>query len=101
MLGEATYVTKKLILFALLSAERSGAPFGAARRGACGPPGPACERGRLRVVGRGTPPELVLYGGVVWGTAVKVIVRERRRVTTLGVAVALVLRLPLTGVDSG
>ena len=50
--------------------------------------GPACERCRLRVVGRGTPPELVLYGGVVWGTAVTVIVRERRRVTTLGVAVA-------------
>jgi hypothetical protein len=40
------------------------------------------------VVGRDTPPELVLYGGAVWGTTVKVIVRERRRVTTLGVAVA-------------
>ena len=62
---------KKLILFALVSAERSGVRFGAVRRGACGPPGPACKRGRLRVVGRGTPPELVLYGGVVWGTAVR------------------------------
>lgn len=74
MLGEATYVTKKLILFALLSAERSGVRFGAARRGACGPPGPACGRGRPLVVGRRTPPELVLYGGAVmgwWGTAVK------------------------------
>ncbi|CCQ18033.1 putative uncharacterized protein [Rhodococcus sp. AW25M09] len=50
--------------------------------------GPACERCRPAVVGRGTPPELVLYGGAVWGTTVNVIVRERRRVTTLGVAVA-------------
>jgi hypothetical protein len=90
MLGEATYVTQKLILFALLSAERSGVRFGAARRGACGPPGPACERGRPRVVGRGTPPELVLYGGAGVGYGWLVIVRERRVVTTLGVAVALV-----------
>ncbi|MDZ7914425.1 MAG: hypothetical protein U5O16_21710 [Rhodococcus sp. (in: high G+C Gram-positive bacteria)] len=40
------------------------------------------------MVGRRTPPELVLYGGAVWGTAVKVIVRERRSVTGLGVAAA-------------
>lgn len=32
----------------------------------------------------------VLDGGVVWGTALKVIVRERRSVTRFGVAVALV-----------
>lgn len=83
MLGEATYVTKKLILFALLSAERSGVRFGAARRGACGPLGPACVRGRPRVVGREAPPELVLYGGAVVGYGCEVIVRERRRVTTL------------------
>jgi len=67
MLGEATYVTKKLILFALLSAERSGVRFGAARRGACGPPRACLCTWRLRVVGRGTPPELVLYGGAVVG----------------------------------
>jgi hypothetical protein len=79
---------KKLILFAFLSAERSGVRFGAARRGACGPLGPACERGWPCVVGRGTPPELMLYDGVIVGTAVKVIVRERRMVTRLGVSVA-------------
>ncbi|WP_206499201.1 hypothetical protein [Rhodococcus sp. KRD175] len=39
-------------------------------------------------MGRGTPPELVLYGGAVWGTAVKVIARERRSVTGLGDAAA-------------
>lgn len=49
------------------------------------------ESARILVVGRRTPPERLLYGGVMWGTAVKVIVRERRSVTRLGVAVALVL----------
>jgi hypothetical protein len=73
----------------LVRAERSGVPFGAARRGACGPSGPVCEPASM-VVGREAPPELVLDGGAVWGTAVKVIVRERRSEITLGVAVALV-----------
>lgn len=90
MLARSHLRRKKLILFALLSAERSGVRFGAARRGACGPPGPACERGRPAVVGRGTPPELVLYGGAMWGTAMNVIVRERRSVIRLGVAATFV-----------